>query len=224
MAPTIEILQGAYSALELAGLAVFAVSGALTAARREMDPFGFIVIGTVTAIGGGTIRDLLLGIGPVFWVQKPVYLWVCVAAALPVFWLARLLTSRYRALLWADALGMALFAVAGAEKALATGASASVAVTMGVITAAFGGVLRDILCGERPLLLHKEIYATAALAGALTYVALQPVAPEGPERAVAAFAVAFGLRAAAIVFGWSIPHYRRSDRPLDGPPDQTSRS
>ncbi|MFN4090061.1 MAG: trimeric intracellular cation channel family protein [Alphaproteobacteria bacterium] len=210
-------LHGVYPLLELAGLAVFAVSGALTAARREMDPFGFVVIGTVTAIGGGTLRDLLLGIGPVFWVREPAYLWVCVAAALPVFWVARLLDSRYRALLWADALGMGLFAVAGAEKALVAGASASVAVTMGVITAAFGGVIRDVLCGDRPLLLHKEIYATAALAGALVYVLGEPLLADGMLRALAAFATAFGLRAAAIRFGWSIPHYRRPNRPLDGP-------
>ncbi len=203
---------------ELVGVAVFAMSGALTAARREMDPFGFIVIGTVTAIGGGTFRDLVLGATPVFWVSSPRFLLVSILAALPVFWLARYVDSRYRALLWADAVGMALFTVTGTQKALSVGASPVVAVTMGVATASFGGVMRDVLCGESPLLFHKEVYATAAMAGGSLYVILLSLHAPTHAAAILAFGLTLGVRALAITRGWSIPHYRRPDKPLDGPP------
>jgi uncharacterized membrane protein YeiH len=203
---------------ELVGVAVFAMSGGLTAARREMDPFGFVVVGTVTAIGGGTFRDLVLGIRPVFWVDAPKYLLVSVLAALLVFWLARFMDSRYRALLWADALGMALFTVTGTQKALALGVSPAVAVTMGVATASFGGVMRDVLCGESPLLFHKEVYATAALAGSALYVQLLWLDVPLVIAAMLAFALTLGIRALAIIYGWSIPRYHRPDKPLDGPP------
>lgn len=215
--PSVVALQGIIAVLEVLGVAVFAISGALTAARKEMDPFGFIVLGVATAVGGGTIRDLVLGL-PVFWVVKPHYLITCVAVALPVFWLARLLNSRYKALVWADAVGMALFTVTGTQKALAAGASPSVAIAMGIMTAAFGGVVRDVLCGESPLMLHKEIYATAALAGGALFVVLTDLDVAREIRALAAFALTFTVRALAILRGWSLPHYRRPDKPLDGPP------
>ncbi len=203
---------------EMIGLAVFAISGALTAARREMDPFGFVVIGTVTAVGGGTFRDLVLGVGPVFWVRSPESLLVCVVASLPVFWLARYLNSRYRALVWADALGMALFTVTGTQKALAAGAGPVVAMTMGVATAAFGGMMRDVLCGESPLLFHKEIYATAALSGAATYLVMLELGLPVSIAAIVAFGLTLLVRSVALLRSWSLPHYQRPDRPPDGPP------
>lgn len=215
--PSAVALQGLIAVLEVLGVAVFAISGALTAARKEMDPFGFIVLGVATAVGGGTIRDLVLGL-PVFWVVKPHYLITCIVAALPVFWLARLLDSRYKALVWADALGMALFTVTGTQKALAAGAAPSVAIAMGIMTAAFGGVVRDILCGESPLMLRKEIYATAALIGGSLFVVLQELGAPREVQALAAFALTFTVRALAILRGWSLPHYHRPDKPLDGPP------
>lgn len=203
--------------LDVLGVCVFAVSGALVAARKEMDPVGFVALGTATGIGGGTLRDLVLDARPVFWVAEPHYLIAPVVVSLVMFWGARALNSRYVGLVWADAVGMALFSVTGASKALALGAPPVVAVAMGIMTAAFGGVIRDVLAGESPLVLHKEIYVTAAFAGAGLLVGLHAL-EVGPElRALLAFALAFGVRAMAIARGWSLPHYRRPDRPLDGP-------
>ncbi|HEY8565324.1 MAG TPA: trimeric intracellular cation channel family protein [Beijerinckiaceae bacterium] len=212
------MLQTIGAALDVLGLVVFAISGALVASRKEMDIVGFALLGTVTGIGGGTIRDLLLG-APVFWVTQPTSLLVCVGVAAITFFAAHVPQSRYRVLLWFDALGLALFAVTGAERALAAGAGPVVAVTMGVITATFGGVVRDVLGGESPIILTREIYATAAVLGAAIFVLLTA---SGLPREVAApsgFAAAFALRGAALYRGWSLPRYkpRPGRRPEDIP-------
>lgn len=195
-------------AVDLAGVAVFALSGALTASRRQLDIFGFLLIATVTAIGGGTLRDLLLGNDPVFWVRDPIYLAITAAGGLLGFFVAHRLESRFRALLWADALGLAFFALLGAEAALASGATWAPAIVMGVMTATFGGLIRDILCHEIPLILRKEIYATAAVLGASVYVGLVQHEIDRQLAFVAGFLAAFLLRAAAIVWSLSLPVYR----------------
>lgn len=156
---------------DLAGIAVFAASGALTAARQQMDLVGFALIATVTGIGGGTLRDLMLGIAPVFWVERPLPLLVCAGVAVAVYYTAHLVEWRYRLLLWADAAGLAVFAVVGAERALENGAPIAVALVMGVMTGTFGGLVRDVICNEVPLILRREIYVTAALAGAAVFIA-----------------------------------------------------
>ncbi|MEM6492377.1 MAG: TRIC cation channel family protein, partial [Pseudomonadota bacterium] len=135
---------------DYAGVVVFALSGALAAARSRLDPFGFVVIGVVTGVGGGSMRDVLLDSGPVFWIADPGYLVAATAAALAGWFLAPKLESRIRTLIWCDAVGLALFAVLGAQKALSVGASPSVAVVMGVMSATFGGLLRDVICNELP--------------------------------------------------------------------------
>ena len=139
-----------------------------------MDVVGFVVLGTVTGIGGGTLRDMLLGL-PVFWVREPAYLLTCALASVLVFFAAHIPQSRYRNLLWLDAIGLALFAVTGAEKAAHAGADSTVAVAMGAITATFGGIVRDLLGGESPVILSREIYASAALTGAVVFVVLTAV-------------------------------------------------
>ena len=144
---------------------VFAISGALVASRKQMDIVGFALLGTVTGIGGGTLRDILLGELPVFWVRDPAYLVICVLISGVVNFTAHIPASRYRLLLRFDALGLALFAVTGAERALLSG-SGPVCGAMGVITATFGGVIRDVLGGESPVVLSREVYVTAALVGA----------------------------------------------------------
>jgi uncharacterized membrane protein YeiH len=194
--------------LDWAGLVVFAVTGALVASRKQMDIVGFALLATVTGIGGGTLRDLVLGLAPVFWVRQPAYLLVCVGVAAAVFFTAHLPQSRYRILLWLDAVGMAVFAVTGAEIALAARAGPVIAVAMGVATATFGGIIRDVLGGEVPVILSREIYATAALCGASLYVACDALGTTSPVAAVLGFAVAFLLRAAAMARGWSLPRYR----------------
>jgi len=201
-------MQAAIFWLDLAGVAVFALSGALTASRRQMDLFGFLLIATVTGIGGGTLRDLLIGQAPVFWVRQPVYLAVTSGVALLGFLTAHLVEYRFRLLLWADALGLAFFSLLGAEAALAAGVEGGAAVVMGLLTATFGGLARDLLCNEVPLILRKEIYATAAALGAATYVLLDELdLPRGLALA-AGFLAAFLLRALAIARGLSLPVYR----------------
>ncbi len=148
---------------------MFAASGALAASRKQLDPVGFVLIACITAFGGGTLRDVLLD-RPVFWLAEPAMVALAAAVALVVFFTAHLLERRFVVLLWADAVGLALFAGLGAEAALGFGASAWVAVLMGVVTATMGGVIRDIVCAELPLILRKEIYATAAALGAAGFV------------------------------------------------------
>jgi uncharacterized membrane protein YeiH len=194
--------------LDLVGVAVFAVSGGLTAARKQLDLVGFLFVGAVTGIGGGTLRDLLLDRGPVFWVQQPFYLWVTSVAAVLTFFVAPHVERRYAALLWADAVGLAVFCVLGAQTALSVGAGATVAVLMGTMTATFGGLIRDVVCTETPLILRKEIYATAAAAGAAVLVALEAVGAPAPVGAALGMAVAFATRGVALVFGLSLPAYR----------------
>ncbi|MFM9973429.1 MAG: trimeric intracellular cation channel family protein [Beijerinckiaceae bacterium] len=199
---------------DLIGIAVFAVTGALVASRKQMDIVGFAFLGTVTGIGGGTIRDLVLGLTPVFWVKEPLYLLVCVGCSVIVFFAAHIPRSRLVLLVWLDAVGLALFCVLGAEKALAHGPV--VAVTMGVVTATMGGMIRDILGGESPVILRREVYATAALAGAVVYVLALTVLPREPSL-LAGFFAALALRGLALSNGWSLPVYkpREARRPED---------
>jgi uncharacterized membrane protein YeiH len=211
-------LDVALRLLDWLGIAAFAASGALVASRKQMDAVGFILIATVTGFGGGTLRDLLLGRTPVFWLQTPELLAIAVGAALMVFFAAHMVESRFRLLLWADAAGMALYAVVGAEIALLAGADPWAAVLLGVVTATGGGILRDVICGELPLILRREIYITAAAAGAVAYVALR-LAPLPRDAAlVSGMLLAFGIRAAAIIRGWSLPPYRA--RPAREYPDR----
>jgi uncharacterized membrane protein YeiH len=194
--------------LDWFGIAVFAVTGALVASRKQMDIFGFMLLGTATGIGGGSIRDVMLGVLPVFWVSQPVYLAICLGVAAVTFFVAHIPESRYRMLLWLDAVGLSFVCVVGADRALASGTNAFIAVTMGVVTAAFGGMVRDILGGEPSILLRKEIYVTAAAAGAAVYVGLVGLPVSQPAAAVAGFATCFVIRALALHNGWSLPVYR----------------
>ncbi|MGD9925270.1 MAG: trimeric intracellular cation channel family protein [Pseudorhodoplanes sp.] len=206
--------------LDLCGVAVFAVTGGLVASRKQMDIVGFALLATVTGIGGGTLRDLVLGVTPVFWVQQPVYIAVCVAVAAIVFFTAHIPESRYRLLLWLDAFGLSFFCVVGADKALAAGAGPFVAIVMGVITATFGGVVRDVLGGEIPVILRREIYATAALVGSGAFVAALVLGIPGVAAALLGFAACLAIRGLALQRGWSLPVYRA--RPGRSP-DETDR-
>ena len=194
--------------LDWFGIAVFAATGALIASRKQMDIFGFALLGTATGVGGGTIRDVLLGNLPVFWVHQPAYVLVCVAVSTLVFFSAHIPESRYRLLLWFDAAGLALFATIGAEKGLEAGTGPVVAVFMGIITATFGGIIRDVLGGEVPLILRKEIYVTAALLGAATFIAALHIGLPRSLALASGFFACFALRALALRYGWSLPPYR----------------
>lgn len=193
--------------VELFGVGVFAASGGLTAARQHLDIFGFALVAAVTGIGGGTLRDLLLDV-PVFWIGDAAALVVCIIVASFMFFLAQHVARGERALLFADALGLSLFCVLGAERALFHGASPLVAIAMGVMSAAFGGIVRDVLCAQVPLILRKEVYATAAALGAASFVLLLALGLERAPAAIAAVALCFAVRAAAILRGWSLPAHR----------------
>ena len=195
-------------ALDWFGIAVFAVTGALVASRKQMDIFGFMLLGTATGIGGGSVRDLMLGELPVFWVKDPTYLLICVGVTSVTFFTAHIPESRYRVLLWLDAVGLAFFCVVGADRALDAQAGVLVSVAMAVVTASFGGMIRDVLGGESPLILRKEIYVTAALAGAIVFVGLTQMRVAGVFAATAGFATCFVIRALALHYGWSLPAYK----------------
>lgn len=202
-----------FVALSQIGLFVFAVSGALTALRNDMDAFGVAMIAFVTGVGGGTIRDVLLGSFPVWWIADPWAIAICAAGAVAAIAAQPAIASRLRALIWADAAGLAVFAIIGAQAALAAGAPAFIAVFMGAVTATFGGVVRDVLCNEVPLILREEIYATAALIGAGVYMGLLATGlATGPAAIVAALAT-FAIRAAAILFNIRSPKIGRPRRP-----------
>ena len=202
--------------LDYAGVAVFAATGALAASRKQMDIIGFLFLAGVTGIGGGTVRDVILDV-PVFWVANHGYVLVCAAVGTAVYFGAHRLESRYRLLLWLDALGMAAYSAVGAAKGLEVTGSPVVALVTGMLTATFGGILRDLLAGEPSVLLRPEIYVTAALAGAGTYIAVDLSGMPLAVSAAAAFLVAFVVRGGALRFGWSIPVYR--SRPGRRPED-----
>ncbi len=202
---------------ETIGVAVFALTGALMAARKGMDPFGFALLATLTGVGGGTLRDLLIGTRPVFWVGDPTDVLVCLVVAELVFALGPRRVAameggrRGRLLLWADAFGLALFAVTGTLKALAAGVPALSAVALGTVTATFGGIIRDIFAGSTPLVLRQEIYVTAAALGAAVMVALNGLGLDAALSAAAGFMAAFALRALALLRGWSLPAFPSRD-------------
>jgi uncharacterized membrane protein YeiH len=200
-------------ALDWLGIVVFAMTGALTASRKDMDIVGFILLGTVTGIGGGTIRDIMLGTLPVFWVTAPSYLAVCIVVSCIMFFVAHIPQSRYQLLLWFDAIGMAVFAVTGAERALLAEVAPIVAVAMGVITATFGGIIRDILGGEKPVVLGYEIYVTAALAGAMLFVTLSTFGVAREICLVSGLLTATSIRFAALRWSWALPRYRSRTGP-----------
>lgn len=179
---------------------VFAVSGALTAARYKMDVLGYVLIGTITGIGGGTIRDLLLG-RTVWWTQNPVELLICATAALLTFFLITPDISRRKWMTWSDAIGLAAFCVVGCNIALENGAPVSVAVFMGMVTATGGGVIRDIITNSQPMITSGQVYATAALLGSLWHAMLKTYGPL-PEtlNVVVSCGAAFALRAGAVIF------------------------
>lgn len=200
--------------LDYAGVAVFAATGALAASRKQLDIIGFLFLASLTGVGGGTFRDMILGIAPVFWVQNSLYLAVCVATAVIVYFAAPLIEFRYRLLLWLDAIGLAAYCVMGAAKGLDAGAPPLAAIVTGMMTATFGGILRDVVSGEPSVLLRREIYVTAALAGAAVYVALEAMGAPLALSVPVSVACAFLIRGGALHFGWTMPGYRhRSGRP-----------
>lgn len=200
----------------------FAVTGALVASRKGLDMLGFMWLAILTGVGGGTLRDLVLGV-PVFWVVEPAHVVACLITAVVMFFVAPKVESRYRLVLWFDALGLAFVTVAGTVKGLDQGAGPLIAVVMGVVTASFGGIVRDVVGNEQSVILRREIYVMAALAGGTAYVALSALSVGRVEAAVFAFLITFVVRGLAIIFGWSLPSYYREPRPIDPPASKGSK-
>ncbi len=191
--------------LDLFGVVVFAISGALAAGQRRMDLFGVVVLALVTALGGGTLRDLVLDTGPVFWVRDPLYIVLVSLTAIATFALAHRVRIPSGALNVADAFGLAVFTVIGAQVGLAQTGSPVIAVMMGVMTGVVGGMLRDVLANKVPLVLRREIYASAAFCGALVLVLAELSGLTAGPAAVLSMAVTLGLRLAALRWGLALP-------------------
>ncbi len=190
------------------GVFVFAITGALVAARKEMDIFGFVVLALMPAVGGGTLRDLILDV-PVFWILDTNYLFITLFAAVLTFFGLRLVNQIEKILLWLDAVGLSVFCVVGTAKAMTITGDPVVSVVMGVITAVAGGIARDVIANELPLILHKEVYATAAFVGAVTYVLMLMVEPV--FALPVGIAAALATRSLGVVLGLSFPTVRTSE-------------
>jgi len=206
-----QLIIQLFSICSMLGVFFFSVSGAFFAAEKNMDILGFILVAAVTGVGGGTLRDLLLGVTPVFWITEPVSIYLCVIAASLTYFAVNLFRQRDAWILWMDAVGLSVFAIMGAQAALAYGAPPFIAVVMGVMTATFGGIMRDVLCAEVLTLMRPEIYISCALLGAFVYVLLHQLGMSESMALIIALVAGFSLRAAAIWFKLTLPSFKSFD-------------
>lgn len=195
--------------LDYAAVLVFALTGALVASRAQLDLVGFTFIACLTAVGGGTVRDLLLDQHPVFWVGQPQYIIIASAAAILVFFTAHRVESRYNWLIWLDSFALSIAVAAGTGVALSLGQSGVIVVLMGVSTGCLGGLMRDVVCNEVPLVLKQgELYVSCALAGALLAVVATALGI-GTLPALGLCALTcWSLRAGSLLLGWRLPVYK----------------
>lgn len=190
--------------LDIIGVIAFAASGVLTAIRKRMDAFGIFIVAFVTALGGGTLRDVLIE-APVIWMQNTIYLYVIIATViLSLIFQKRIIRLR-RSLVFFDTIGLSVFTLIGLEKALAAGFSPEICIATGTMTACFGGVIRDILSNKIPIIFHKEIYATACILGGMVYFALQLTPLSTVVISLITFSVIFGARTLAVYFDLQLP-------------------
>ncbi len=195
--------------LDYAAVLVFALTGALVASRAQLDIVGFFFIACLTAVGGGTMRDVLLNRDTVFWVAEPTYIAIACGAALVVFFTAHLFESRYRALIWLDSLALAVAVPAGVGVAMGLDQPAAIVLIMGIITGCLGGLMRDVVCNEVPLVLKQgELYATAAFAGAAAALIARELGASTLVMLAACALLTWGLRAGSLAFGWRLPVYK----------------
>ena len=199
-------LDALLNGITIAGLAAFTVSGVIEAKRKDMDAFGCVSVALITALGGGTLRDLLLGRDPLFWISHDWYAAGIIVLAAALYYASRYVALPERAILIPDALGLGLFSVTGATYALEAHTSYFIATVLGIITGVFGGVLRDVICIQIPTVFARtQLYATCALAGVLTYLALDHVHADPRWSLPSAVVVTFVARMAAIRFDLRLP-------------------
>lgn len=197
------------SFLDYAAVIVFAITGALVASRAQLDLVGFAFIACLTAVGGGTVRDVLLDRNPIFWIAEPTYLGAAAAAALLTFFTAHRLESRLRTIIWLDSFALAVAVAAGAAVAISLDQGPAITILMGIVTGCMGGLLRDVVVGDVPVVLKQgELYVTAAFSGAATTVLLNTYLPDVPYELLIGAAVTWTLRAGSIQFGWHLPVYK----------------
>jgi uncharacterized membrane protein YeiH len=194
----------------LVAVAVSAISGVLVAGKHDFDLFGMIIIALVAALGGGSVRDVLLNID-LFWIHNQLFVIVAILSGIGTFFYARHHRISLNLILVPDAIGLATFSVAGTMKALSLGAPWLVASLMGVVTGVVGGMLRDILCNETPIVFRSTLYATAAWAGGLLYIALNQLHVDSALAAAIAGLAIFLIRMAAIKWGLTLPAFRAKD-------------
>lgn len=191
--------------IDLIGVAVFAISGTLMAYKKQMDGFGVIVLASFTAIGGGTIRDIVLNV-PVFWLTKPVFFYVIIAAAIgTIVYLKFIKAFPLKLWLIADAIGLAFFNVMGLQKALEVGASPFIAIILGTVTGVFGGMLRDIICREIPVVLRGDLYASTCILGGSLYILLDNIGQTENICMIAALTTTLASRLVAIKWDLGLP-------------------
>ncbi|PIQ11514.1 MAG: hypothetical protein COW71_00480 [Ignavibacteriales bacterium CG18_big_fil_WC_8_21_14_2_50_31_20] len=193
--------------LDLFGVSVFAISGVLAAGKKQMDPFGAIILGIVTALGGGTLRDLLLGSTPVFWVINPTYIILSIVISFITLLISNKIKFPYKVLVVADAFGLTLFAVLGVQKSIMLGHGAWISIIMGMLSGVAGGITRDVLSNEMPLIFRKELYATIALLSGILFYISESLNISTNLGMVLSVLLGFGLRLFALKKKLSLPRF-----------------
>jgi len=191
--------------LGMFSMGIFAVTSIISTQNKNIDIFSAIFLAAITALGGGTVRDVILGQYPVFWMQDLNYLWVSIGTAFIAFFIVQSLRHRYQLLLYLDALAAALFSIVAASTVLSLGYSAPIAIVMGLITAIVGGILRDLLTGHPSILMRKEMYATPILLGLIIYIFLRSFLPNPVVNIPLCIAISFLFRSLAIRYQWQYP-------------------
>jgi uncharacterized membrane protein YeiH len=198
--------------IDILGTIAFAISGVLVAMNKRMDPFGVFIIAFVTAVGGGTLRDLLIGFTPVFWMMDMTFIYVITAAAFTAIVFRNQIKHLRKSLFLFDTIGIGLYTVIGIEKGLNAGLHPLICIALGTMSACFGGVIRDILCNEIPVIFRKEVYATACIFGGITYFILRQFIVDQNLIFVIALSVVITARLLAVIFKISLPTIYRKDK------------
>ncbi|MCG7499104.1 trimeric intracellular cation channel family protein [Vibrio sp. Of7-15] len=195
------------SILYIIGITAEAMTGALSAGKKQMDWFGVMLVASATAIGGGTVRDILLGHYPLGWVENPHFLMITCIAGVITTWIGPWVARNHRFFVWLDSLGLIVFSIIGCKVALDMGLHPLICLVSAIVTGVFGGLLRDLMCRQTPMVLHKELYASISLFSAALYLGLLHFNVDELIATVATLVVGFSLRMAAVKFGWSLPTF-----------------